>query len=702
MGSDASRDKRATVAPAPHAPTWSPRRSTLFLGYLGAVVVAALGACATVGLAGQPRASPLPVTFWVMAALAVGAEVRPFAARGARAASPPYPSTCFTVAIMIMWGLLPAVLVNTVAVAVSAALVRRPLWRAGFTVSRRALAFAAGTAVLSLGPAQPLAPGSADLAGRLPVVLGAAVAWFAVTLLLGVTAGWLRDSGSWSRIFVRSLTGDGPSTAALLLLAPVLAVAAYASGWLLPLALVAPYAVNRTAALAASQRRLERRDPLTGIANRTALARAVSAYVAGAGQSRLALLVLDLDRFKKVNEALGHKVGDRLLVEVARRLVEVAGPQDLVARLGGDEFALLVPGLPDVESAYRHAAWVAAALDEPVLLDGLSLDASGSIGVVVYPEHGHDFATLLQHADVAMYDAKYRGDGVAVYAPEADLNTPDRLGLLADLRRALDTQDAGITLHYQPQVEIATGEVVGFEALLRWYHPRRGAVDPGELIRVAEQSTVMRLLTFRVLDEAMGQLAQWGTAGAGLRIAVNVSVRDLHSGELVEWIAQRLGAYRVRPAQLQLEITEGALMADPLRVAQTLTRLRRLGVSVSLDDFGTGYSSLLHLRRLPLSEVKIDRSFVVGVATDADDAAIVRSMIEMAGALGLRVVAEGVEDDKAWRVLAAAGCDLAQGWYCAKPMPAHEVLPWLEQHRAHRAATASPVRLAGIPRPHVP
>ncbi|WP_207915602.1 EAL domain-containing protein, partial [Micromonospora sp. 15K316] len=259
----------------------------------------------------------------------------------------------------------------------------------------------------------------------------------------------------------------------------------------------------------------------------------------------------------------------------------------------------------------------------------------------------------------------------------------------ADVDPAVDVGE--ITMYYQPQIAIATGEVVGVEALLRWRHPRRGMVDPEELIRVAEQSAVMRLLTRRVVDDVVEQLAKWTATGVGLRAALNVSVRDLHTGEIADQIADRLIRYGVPPERLQLEITEGALMADPRRVLATISRLHRIGVAISLDDFGTGYSSLQHLRRLPLSEVKVDRSFVLGMADDPDDAAIVRSMIELAGALGLRVVAEGVEDERTWRMLHAAGCDAAQGWFYARPMPAQELVTWLARYR--------PVRPTGGPDP---
>jgi diguanylate cyclase (GGDEF)-like protein len=418
------------------------------------------------------------------------------------------------------------------------------------------------------------------------------------------------------------------------------------------------------------------------------LARPTTVVLAGAPDqppardAAFALLLLDLDRFKHVNDALGHAVGDRLLVQVAGRLQAAVRPPDLVARLGGDEFAVLAPGLSDVDSAREMAARIADALADPVPLDGLPLDVGGSIGVAVYPQHGEDFETLMRHADVAMYDAKSRGDALAVYSPESDHNSAQRLGLLADLRRALETPGAEeIAFYYQPQVELNTGAVIGVEALLRWHHPQRGLVDPEELIRVAEHSAVMRLLTLRAVDDVVGQLAKWLADGLYLRASINVSVRDLHTGEIVDRLAERLRHDGVGPDQVQLEITEGALMADPRRVLTTLRRLERLGIALSLDDFGTGYSSMQHLRRLPLAEVKIDRSFVLGMAEDPDDEAIVRSIIELSGALGLRVVAEGVEDERTFLMLTRMRCEVAQGWFYARPMPADQLASWLSRYR---------------------
>jgi predicted signal transduction protein with EAL and GGDEF domain len=375
---------------------------------------------------------------------------------------------------------------------------------------------------------------------------------------------------------------------------------------------------------------------------------------------------------------------------------------DLVVRLGGDEFAVLATRVDGVPGARRVAGHLVAALAAPFDVDGVPVDVSASIGIALQPEQDGDVAALLREAEVAMYDAKQRGDQITVYAADATHHSPERLSLLADLRVALSAGPGrdGVNLYYQPQIAIETGDVVAVEALLRWRHPERGIVDPEELIRVAEQTSVMRLLTGRVLHEVIAQLARWQADGRPIRAAVNVSVRDLHAGDIADQIDELLRRHHVPPSLLQLEITESALMADPHRVLATITRLDRMGVSISLDDFGTGYSSLQHLRRLPLAEVKIDRSFVLGMATSPDDAAIVRSVIDLAAALGLRVVAEGVEDERTWRLLHAAGCHAAQGWFHARPMPAEELTSWLARYRpvrpgrptTHLAITGGPTR----------
>ncbi|MFF5214646.1 putative bifunctional diguanylate cyclase/phosphodiesterase [Micromonospora sp. NPDC000442] len=789
-----------------------PGRTAQFSAFVAAVLMVALLVSAN-GLVSFVSALPdLPAAFWTMAVLAVACDARPFLPPGrGQSSSAVFPSTCFTFAILLGWGLGPAVAVQAVAVVASGVRMRHAPWRTAFNAGQYACSLAAAYAITRLGPGG-IYDGAALGWTDITAIGGAGVAWFAVNYGLVTTAVRLRFGERWWPNAWHGLPFELLSTGSLLLLAPVLVTAARASAALVPLVLVPLFAVYRMARLTVEQHQLAALDPLTGLPNRKALLAEVNEQVhrhaerAARGESgtRLALLLIDLDRFKNVNDALGHAVGDRLLVEVSARLTDAVASPQMVARLGGDEFAIVMTGITDVSEARSLADQVVEALAEPVPLDGLPLDVGGSIGIALFPDHGEDFATLMRHADVAMYDAKHRNDTVAVYTAESDHNSAERLGLLADLRRVLEVgasgradgsgsaeattvrggdgavlstsapleepagirwwsrrrrrprllhhddeliariitgadptvrraardgepdaaaaggavwsgtggggqpdlggggadpaaptvgdrpgaepgTDAGeIMMYYQPQVAIATGEVVGVEALLRWRHPRRGMVDPEELIRVAEQSAVMRLLTRRVVDDVVEQLAKWSAAGLGLRAALNVSVRDLHTGEIADQIADRLTRYGVAPERLQLEITEGALMADPRRVLTTITRLHRIGVGIALDDFGTGYSSLQHLRRLPLSEVKVDRSFVLGMTEDADDAAIVRSTIELAKALGLRVVAEGVEDERTWRMLHAAGCDAAQGWFYARPMPAEELVAWLARYRPLR------------------
>ncbi len=720
--------------------TAPPRREGVFFGYVVGVCVLAVVLVALRSTTPTGLPHPAGTAFWLMAALAVVSDVRPFTPPGPRQISPVFPSICFTFAILLIWGLWPAVAVQTVAVAASSVRMRHRPWRAAFNAGQYAVAFAAADLVLDLAREKPFAPSGSSGWAAAGIVLLAALTWFAVNYTLVTGAVWLRFGGGWWPLLASTVGYESLSTGALLLLGPVLVGASGLSPALIPFVLVPLYAVNRMAALSAEQTRLARLDPLTGLPNRKTLMTVVAERIAAArgaatvrdGVTRteaaagragtrpagragsrpagpahaawlarpatvvsagapdqppardcaFVLLLLDLDRFKHVNDALGHAVGDRLLVQVAGRLQAAVRPADLVARLGGDEFAVLAPGLSDVDSARDLAARIAGALADPVPLDGLPLDVGGSIGVAVYPQHGEDFETLMRHAEVAMYDAKSRGDALAVYAPESDHNSAQRLGLLADLRRALETPGAEeIAFYYQPQVDLNTGAVIGVEALLRWHHPLRGPVDPEELIRVAEHSAVMRLLTLRAVDDVVGQLAKWLADGLVLRASINVSVRDLHTGEIVDRLAERLRHDGVGPEQVQLEITEGALMADPRRVLTTLRRLERLGIALSLDDFGTGYSSMQHLRRLPLAEVKIDRSFVLGMAQDPDDEAIVRSIIELAGALGLRVVAEGVEDERTFLMLTRMHCEVAQGWFYARPMPADQLASWLSRYR---------------------
>jgi diguanylate cyclase (GGDEF)-like protein len=654
------------------------RRAMIITGAL------AVGTDAVLWLVDRDAVAELPAAFWLLAGLAVVVDVRPYVVPGRRAGSVILPSICFTFAIGLAWGFLAALMVQVVAVTIAGMRMRHPVRRTLHLSVQHAVALGAAALVASLVSLR-IGPRPDGKDALLTVV--AASAWVLAryglaTLVARVTADRRRRRPG--RLGVEVL-----ATGALLLLGPVVLATAQVGLPFVPLVLLALHAVHRMVRSAGEFERAGRVDALTGLPNREALHASVIERGSDRGphsEPRLALLLLDLDRFRNVNDALGHTVGDRLLVEVARRLADVVPAHDLVVRLGGDEFAVLATRVDGAPGARRIAGHLAEALNRPFALDGLPVDVTASIGIALQTGHDGDGASLLREAESAMYDAKQRGDQVSVYGPDSAHHSPDRLALLADLRRALreGAPDDGIKLFYQPQIAIATGEVVGVEALLRWQHPERGMVGPEELIRVAEPTPVMRLLTDRVLHDVVAQLAVWRAAGSPLRAAVNVSVRDLHAGDIADRIDELLRQYAVPADLLQLEITESALMADPHRVLNTITRLDRMGIAISLDDFGTGYSSLQHLRRLPLAEVKIDRSFILGMATDRGDAAIVRSVIDLADALGLRAVAEGVEDERTWRLLAAAGCHAAQGWFHARPMPPTDLAEWLSRYRPIR------------------
>jgi diguanylate cyclase (GGDEF)-like protein len=424
-------------------------------------------------------------------------------------------------------------------------------------------------------------------------------------------------------------------------------------------------------------------DTLTGLPNRAQLQRAMTAAldeVAAGRAPGATVMILDLDQFKEVNDTLGHHQGDTLLVEVAARLTTAVGELGTVARLGGDEFAVLLPRSADEDRALRVGRRIVRALEQPVALDGLEVEVGASVGIALAPHHATDPAALLKRADVAMYGAKSSGRRVRLYEPDQDVTDPRRLTLVSELRAAL--QDGSIAVHVQPKARLDSGRVVGVEALVRWDHPELGWVPPEEFVGVAERSGLIGLLTTRVLDAALAACADWRRHGLDLDVAVNLSARSLQDADLVEEVTRLLRRHGVPADRLTLEVTEGSVMADPARAVALLHQLRDLGVRLSVDDFGTGYSSLSYLQRLPVQEVKIDRSFVSALREDGENVAIVRAIVDLGRHLGLEVIAEGVEDDATWRRLAAMGCDLAQGWHIARPMPIEELAPWLAARSA--------------------
>ena len=424
-------------------------------------------------------------------------------------------------------------------------------------------------------------------------------------------------------------------------------------------------------------RRQALHDGLTGLPNRTMLNERLRAALLASEQTgtQVGLLVMDLDQFKDVNDALGHDQGDRLLIEMSRRLQKVLRGADTIARLGGDEFALLVTDVGDAEGALNVANQVRRALEQPFQLGGISLQTSASIGVALFPDHATNAEALIQRADVAMYAAKRGGLGAAVYTPEADQSSVRRLALLGELRGAIQADD--LVLHYQPSLDLTSGEVHSAEALVRWQHAEHGLMPPAEFIELAEVSGLIHPMTRWIIESALTQIRAWLDVGLEIQVAVNLSVRNLYDRDLVPWLDRLLIERGISAELLKLEVTESELMDDPLLALEVLGKLRALGLSTSIDDFGTGYSSLAYLKHLPIDELKIDRSFVGSMVDDSSDLTIVRSTIDLSHNLGLEVVAEGVEDGDTLHLLAELGCDRAQGYFVSRPLAAETFTAWV-------------------------
>jgi diguanylate cyclase (GGDEF)-like protein len=421
-------------------------------------------------------------------------------------------------------------------------------------------------------------------------------------------------------------------------------------------------------------------DSLTGLANRSHFLQKTVEVLARTPSGHLtAVLLMDLDRFKEINDTLGHHHGDLLLQEVANRLQAVVSRSALVARLGGDEFAILLPSVSSHDEAVATAETIHTIFKDDFNIQGVELTTDGSIGVAVSPDHGRTPEELLQRADVAMYVAKdSQQSRVTLYAEEQNENSARRLALAAALRQAIDARELEVA--YQPKALLATGEILGVEALARWSHPVFGNVGPDEFIPLSEHVGLMRPLTMLILDKALRQNNDWAARGVSVGVAVNLSVRNLLDPHLPRDVADLLERHHVAASQLTLEITESEIMREPERTIGVLNSLRDLGVGLSIDDFGTGHSSLAYLKRLPVNEVKIDRAFVDQVVHSDMDAAIVRSIVEVARNRGLLVVAEGVEDRATWDALLALGCDMAQGYLIARPMNPQTLTSWFEAH----------------------
>ena len=648
----------------------------------GLLVVYAIGQTFSVLIHTPPSEAK---AFWGLAALVILGELWPVIAAGSSDPQGVVTSHAFVFAVLYLYGPWPAIALLAVGTLIAEARRRKPPWKWFFNVGQYTLSLAAAAAVMELaGHQASLAhPGSLVASSLVWIVLG----WLAFFVTNDVLVATLSDDVG--RTFVQDFFDDFwyyfLTTMAVLALSPLVVFSAaeplYLPLWILPL-----IAVRKTASISREKEHASLHDTLTQLPNRKFLLARLGDALDDCSRDgyRAALCLLDLDRFKEVNDTLGHHVGDRLLQLAGSRIQSALRPGDLVARLGGDEFALMLAPIRDAQAAVEVAHRVRAALVTPFHLEGLLFELEASIGVAMFPEHGVDGEQLLQRADVAMYLAKDSRTGVEIYAADRDPNSANRLALLGGLRTALEGGE--LELHYQPKLALATSDVAGVEALVRWRHPTRGLIMPDEFIPIAEHSGLMGALTSFVVETALAQVAQWRAAGLDISVAVNISMRDLQGPELQQTVVRSLELYDLPAAALVLEITERVLTKDAAPVTPTLSELRRLGVRISLDDFGTGESSLKWLKHLPVDELKIDRTFVGRLTNDQADFTIVRSIVELSHGLGMIAVAEGVEDEAVWDRLRELGCDMAQGWFISRPMDAQQATRWLLRHPSrHRS-----------------
>ncbi len=627
-----------------------------------------------------------PVT-WVLAGAVLVAELVPI--KIGRGTGEVAPSTTFTFALLLHSGVTAAVVAQALALVIRDGVDQTSATRCAFRVARQTLALAAAGVVLYF----------THLTGDLRfdwIGLGAYVAAGSVYFLLSSGISIVeRLLGGRVRLrdeLSADLLSDAATEAILIGLAPLAVIALERSPLAIVLLAVPLLAVHSAGRHASIHERLAYHDSLTGLPNRVLFGDCIRHAITSHGEEPaavIAVMLIDLDRFKEINDTLGHHEGD----EVLRKVASAAARHAARGRHGRAPGRRRVRDPAALRARRATSAVVIArklcdAVSVPIDLDGVTLEIGASIGIACHPQHGDDVETLMQRADVAMYQAKERKSGVCCYTADEDDNTLMRLTLAGGLRHAIDADE--LAIHYQPQVDVATGQPVGAEALLRWRHPEHGLMPPAEFIPIAEQTGLIVPLTMHVLDAALLQVGVWREDGLNLTVSVNLSPRVLAEPDLPERIANLCRKRHVSPRALVVEITESMIVADPDRALPVAEQLSRMGVTVSLDDFGTGFSALDLLKRLPVSEVKIDRSFVLGMLDDTRDRAIVRYTTGLARELGMQVVAEGVETAALHDCLVELGCDVGQGYLYGRPMPAPEFTRWAREHVRvrHRLALA--------------
>jgi diguanylate cyclase (GGDEF)-like protein len=589
-------------------------------------------------------------------------------------------STMFSFALVIGVGLLPALAAQLTASVVQDVVARKPAWQIGFNIGQYTLSLGSAAAMVQVVLGHTVIGGHGFAAIDLLAVILAAASFFVVNLLLVTRATTLYVGTPFFRALFTDLAFGLSVGAVLLCLAPVVLTVLDASPVLFPLLfvpLLGVYTGGRQSVRTAKAEHLATHDSLTELPNRRWFQEEVNRAMRSSTLTNAGLLLLDLNRFKEVNDTLGHHHGDRVLRELGPRLRAAFRPEDFVARLGGDEFAVFMPEA-DLTAVQHAVDEVQLALHTPVEADGISIELDASVGLAWYPFHGGDVDTLLERADVAMYRAKATQRQLVAYRPEDDYHSPSRRALVGDLRRAIDEEE--LILHYQPQVDMARGVPVAVEGLVRWNHPQRGLLGPFEFIDVAEHTGLIKDLTYRVIEMGLRDLRDWREDGREVALSLNISVRSLLDRNFQREVQRLLALYGAPSSALTLELTESSLMVDPGMAKRAMYDLSEMGVSFAIDDFGTGYSSLAYLTDLPVRELKIDKSFVLAMNTDARNGIIVRSTIELARNLGLRTVAEGIEDNETLDQLRVLGCELAQGYYISRPMPAAELVRWWDQN----------------------